>query len=57
MKTMLKHVVTWKMKEENKQENMKEIKSKLEFLELHKLKIPDIKPNSPGKPNTNTGLP
>ena len=32
MKTMLKHVVTWKMKEENKQENMKEIKSKLEAL-------------------------
>ena len=29
---MLKHVVTWKMKEENKQENMKEIKSKLEAL-------------------------
>ena len=29
---MLKHIVTWKMKEENKAENMAEIKSRLEAL-------------------------
>ena len=29
---MLKHVVTWKMKEENKAENMKKIKEMLEAL-------------------------
>ena len=29
---MLKHIVTWKMKEENKSENMAEIKSRLEAL-------------------------
>ena len=29
---MLKHVVTWKMKEENKLENMMEIKKRLEAL-------------------------
>ena len=29
---MLKHIVTWKMKEENKAENMADIKSRLEAL-------------------------